>query len=269
MRSESETLCETVNLPMNSAETAARMPLRITIVFDNNPAVQGLETSLGFACIIEGLEKTILFDTGSEGRMLLANMEKLGFAPEDVGIVVLSHDHWDHTGGLGAFLQRNPTVEVFLPADFPPGFKNAVRETGASVVEVSDRCEICRGARSTGVLGDGIREQSLLCESPAGGVLITGCAHPGIVRIVEVAKSVQPDIFLVMGGFHLGGASLAELRRIGEHFHHLGVRRVAPCHCSSDAARSLFEQIYGAQAILPGVGSVIHIPGEGFHQPSM
>jgi 7,8-dihydropterin-6-yl-methyl-4-(beta-D-ribofuranosyl)aminobenzene 5'-phosphate synthase len=262
-------VCETVNPPMNSAKTAARMPLRITIVFDNNPAVRGLETSLGFACVIEGLEKTILFDTGSEGRMLFANMEKLGFALEDIGIVVLSHDHWDHTGGLGAFLQRNSKVSVFLPADFPPDFKNTVRETGASVVEVSNRCEICRGAWSTGVLGDGMREQSLLCDSPEGGVLITGCAHPGIVRIVEVAKHIQPDIFLVMGGFHLGGASLAELRRIGEHFRRLGVRRVAPCHCSSDAARSLFEEMYGAQAILPGAGSIIRIPVEGSDQSSI
>lgn len=245
------------------------MPLRITIVFDNNPAIQGLETSLGFACVIEGLEKTILFDTGSEGRMLLANMEKLGLALGDIGIVVLSHDHWDHTGGLEAFLQRNSKVTVFLPASFPPDFKSTVREAGASVVEVSDRCEICRGAWSTGVLGDGIREQSLFCESPEGGVLITGCAHPGIVRIVEVAKNIQPDIFLVMGGFHLGGAPLGELRRIGEHFRRLGVDQVAPCHCSSDAARSLFEEIYGAQAILPGAGSVIHIPAESFHQPSM
>jgi 7,8-dihydropterin-6-yl-methyl-4-(beta-D-ribofuranosyl)aminobenzene 5'-phosphate synthase len=254
-----ETLGETVNLPKNSAKTAARMLLRITIVFDNNPFAQGLETSLGFACVIEGLEKTILFDTGSEGRMLLANMEKLGFALEDIGIVVLSHDHWDHTGGLGAFLQQNSKVSVFLPADFPPDFKNTVRETGASVVEVSNRCEICRGAWSTGVLGDGIREQSLLCESPTGGVLITGCAHPGIVKIVKVAKTIKPDIVLVMGGFHLGSASIGNLQAIAARFQDLKVSKVIATHCSGERARAVFTETYGEQAMLAGAGSVISV----------
>ncbi len=215
---------------------------------------------MGFACIITGFEKTILFDTGSDGHLLLANMQALGYQPEDIDVVFLSHDHWDHTDGLEAVLQRNPKITVFLPADFPSDFKNRIRLAGASVEEVTQAQQICPGVWSTGVLGDGIHEHSLVCSSPQGAVVITGCAHPGVVKIIEVAKNIHPDIYLVMGGFHLGGASLDELRLTGEHFRRLDVRHVAPCHCSSHAARSLFKEIYGADAMLIGVGSEITIP---------
>lgn len=246
--------------PMDSANSTAKTPLRITIVFDNNLAVRGFETALGFACVIQGVEKTILFDTGSDGRMLLANMKKLGFLPEDIDIIVLSHNHWDHTGGLAAVLQRNSQVAVFLPADFPPDFKNNVAESGASIVEVTKKRLICRGVWSTGVLGNVISEQSLVCESPHGIVVVTGCAHPGIVKIVEVAKNIRPDIFLVMGGFHLGSTSLGELREIGERFRAVNVRKVAPTHCSGDDVRSLFKEMFAEDMSLVGVGSEILIP---------
>ncbi len=215
---------------------------------------------MGFACVITGFEKTILFDTGSDGRLLLANMQTLGYRPEDIDIVFLSHDHWDHTNGLEAVLQRNPKITVFLPADFPSDFKNRIHHAGASVEEVTQTQQICPGVWSTGVLGDGIHEHSLVCSSPQGAVVITGCAHPGVVKIIEVAKNIYPDVYLVMGGFHLGGASLDELRLTGEHFRRLGVRHIAPCHCSSHAARSLFKEIYGKDAMLMGVGSEITIP---------
>ena len=214
---------------------------------------------MGFACIVSGFEKTILFDTGSDGPLLLANMQTLGYRPEDIDIVFLSHDHWDHTNGLEAVLQRHPDITVFLPANFSLNLKNRIRSAGASVEEVTQAQQICSGVWSTGVLGDGIREHSLVCSTPEGAVVITGCAHPGVVKIIEATKHIFPEIYLVMGGFHLGGASLDDLRLIGEHFRRLGVRHVAPCHCSSHAARSLFEEMYGEDALLPGVGSVIRM----------
>lgn len=69
----------------------------ITVVFDNNPYKKGLENGWGFSCLIEGMEKTVLFDTG--GNILLDNMQMLGIYPEAVDILVLSHVHSDHVGG--------------------------------------------------------------------------------------------------------------------------------------------------------------------------
>lgn len=76
-----------------------------------------------FSCLIEGLDKTILFDTGGNGDILLANMQRLGLDPEDVDAVVLSHIDADHTGGLGAFLARNPDVTVYMPESLPASFQ--------------------------------------------------------------------------------------------------------------------------------------------------
>ncbi|GAH60136.1 unnamed protein product, partial [marine sediment metagenome] len=110
--------------------------LTITVVYDNNPYKQGLETAWGFACLITGAEKTILFDTGGDGSILLNNMEKLATEPNSVELVILSHIHGDHTGGLGSFLEKNSGVTVYLPKSFPTRFKDEAKGYGAKTVEV-------------------------------------------------------------------------------------------------------------------------------------
>ena len=89
--------------------------LRITVVFNNVPHLADLETGWGFSCLVEGLGKTILFDTGADGEVLLANMRRLELSPKTVETVVISHLHHDHTGGLDALLAANPDLEVWLP----------------------------------------------------------------------------------------------------------------------------------------------------------
>jgi len=175
---------------------------------------------------------------------------------------VLSHIHHDHTGGLKGFLDRNSAVQVYLPASFPDDFKRDVRKSGAEIVEVKGRCEICEGLYSTGEMNGGVREQSLICETPRGIVVITGCAHPGIVRIVEEAGKTGEDIYLVMGGFHLGGKSSEVLQNIVDRFKELGVAKVCPCHCTGGDARELFLKAYGENCILGGVGSRLEVPVE-------
>ena len=105
----------------------------MTIVYDNNRFDPRLKTAWGFSCVVRGLEKTILFDTGGDGHTLLGNMRQLGVEPAEVDIVVLSHIHGDHTGGLERFLEKNPRVVVYLPDSFPGSFKKAVISLGARV----------------------------------------------------------------------------------------------------------------------------------------
>lgn len=254
---------------MNEQAKAVSTPgvknLTITVVYDNNPYKQELETEWGFAAAITGTEKTILFDTGG-GRLLLDNMQKLAIKPDSVDVVVLSHIHGDHTGGLSSFLEKNSNVTVYLPVSFPKKFKDNAGNSGAKIIEVYESEQICENVYSTGQLGKLIKEQSLIIRTDKGLVVITGCAHPGIVNIVNTAKTLmrvpalrgpKDDILLVMGGFHLEWATKGKLEKIISAFKQLGVRYVGPCHCSGQKARSLFEKHFGSNYINIGAGKVI------------
>ncbi len=264
--------------------------ISITVTYDNNACEQGLETDWGFAAFITGFVlrskatekgtdpqarlapvsafaestgagawKTILFDTGpSKANSLLDNMQKLAIEPDSIDVVVLSHIHGDHTGGLGSFLEKNSNVTIYLPKSFPKKFKDNARDRGAKIVEVKESLQICENVYSTGQLGKWIKEQSLIIRTDKGLVVITGCAHPGIVNIVSKAKElIKDDILLVMGGFHLEWATKGRVEKIISTFKQLGVRCVGPCHCSGHKARSLFEKHFGSSYINIGAGKVI------------
>jgi len=235
--------------------------MTITIVYDNNPYDNRLRTAWGFSCMVQLPEKTVLFDTGGDGSTLLYNMGELGLNPEEVDIVVLSHVHGDHAGGLASFLQHNSEVTVYLPTSFPQQLKDAIRLSGAKLGEVDEARELFEDALTTGELDGGIKEQSLVLRTPRGLVVITGCAHPGPTKIVRKAKEIGKDkVYLVLGGFHLGGASTTQITSIIEDFEELGVEKVAPCHCSGDQARSLFKEHFGLNYIESGVGKKIRVP---------
>jgi len=93
-----------------------------------------------------------------------------------------------------------------------------------------------------------------------GLVVITGCAHPGIVDIVRRAKEIiKTNVYLVMGGFHLKGMSERQIDGIVEGFKREGVEKVGACHCSGDLARKIFEKAYHKDSIRVGVGKIIEI----------
>ena len=232
--------------------------LDMVIVYDNNPHREDLEPAWGFACLVRGSEKTILFDTGGDGSILLANMKELGIDPDEIEVVVLSHIHEDHTGGLRALLDEKSGMTVYSLASFPRRFKADVETRGASIVEVDRHAKICENVYSTGELGTRVKEQALIMHTARGLIVMTGCAHPGIVHVVERAKDlIGEDVLLVIGGFHLGPASSAEIEGIVASIRELGVRYIAPCHCSGDAARELFHDEYEKNYIEVGVGSII------------
>jgi 7,8-dihydropterin-6-yl-methyl-4-(beta-D-ribofuranosyl)aminobenzene 5'-phosphate synthase len=236
-------------------------PLTITITYDNNPYDDRLKTAWGFSCLLRLPEKTILFDTGGDSSILLDNMEQLQIDPKEIDVVVLSHIHGDHVGGLGGILDQNSDVTVYLPASFPQGLKEDIKLYGAEVQEVDEPCELFDGVYTTGELNGGIREQSLIVKTDEGLVIITGCAHPGVVNIVQRAREIAGDrVYLLLGGFHLGGASASQINSIIDSFEQLGVERVAPCHCSGDTARRLFRDHYGEGYVECGVGRRVTLP---------
>lgn len=235
-------------------------PIKMMVVYDNNPYNKRLKTDWGFSCFVEGLEKSILFDTGARGQILLSNMEKLGIHPERIDAVVLSHAHRDHTGGLEELLTRNNRIEVWMPYFFPSDFRRKIQEMGASIVEVETSRKICEGVYTSGVLDGWIKEQSLILETENGIILMTGCAHPRITHIVsKIKESFKKEIILALGGFHLAGFDEAEIEEIIEKFRKLNVQKVGPCHCSGNDARIFFYEEYQKDFIEIGVGKEIEI----------
>jgi 7,8-dihydropterin-6-yl-methyl-4-(beta-D-ribofuranosyl)aminobenzene 5'-phosphate synthase len=209
--------------------------------------------------LINGAEKTVLFDTGPGGS-LLRNMEKLTIETKSVDAVVLSHIHPDHTGGLEDFLEENPDVIVYLLESFPQRFKDAVRAHGAKIVEIGQPTKICENVWSSGELGKWMKEQSLIIQTDKGLVVVVGCSHPGIMNIVNAARDlIENDILLVMGGFHLEGTGSGKINKVISAFNRLGVQYVGLCHGSGEKARDLSGENYGPNYINIGAGRVITI----------
>lgn len=261
-------LCVIALMPLPHATSGERRAsgdtrdgdLALTIVYDNNQYDRALETRWGFSCYIKGTEKTLLFDVGGEGSVLIGNMEKLEIDPHTVDAVVLSHVHYDHIGGLSYFLSKHSSVTVYMPRSLPQSVKDTVRLAGAHLVEVHGPMKICKDVYSTGELGTFIMEESLIIRTSKGLIVITGCAHPGIVDIVERAKElIKSDVYMVLGGFHLCWMNLSQVKEVIKGVKGAGCKKVAPCHCSGDLARKQFEKVYGNDFILIGVGKTITI----------
>jgi 7,8-dihydropterin-6-yl-methyl-4-(beta-D-ribofuranosyl)aminobenzene 5'-phosphate synthase len=247
---------ETHNLA-NEAST-----VKIEIIFDNyTQDGAGIPGYWGFACVIKGLEKTVLFDTGSATpSVLLENIRKAVIDPLEIEIVVLSHEHGDHVGGLEAFLAVNHNVTVYMPPSFSAEIKNKVSSHGARLIEVTAGQELCSGLFTTGEMGTQIAEQSVYFEGKDGLVVITGCAHPGIVNIVRKAKELSGKTpFMALGGFHLMQHSEEAVRQIISDLKGLGIQRVFPTHCTGDRAREIFREEFGKGYINGGLGSEITV----------
>ncbi len=259
---------DATNTPRQAATAAAVQPVpgedergsssvTVTIVYDNNAYDPRLQTAWGFSCLIETDAATLLFDTGGDGRTLLKNMATLGIDPQAIDVVILSHIHGDHTGGLAGLLGTGARPTVYVPRSFPASFKDSVRRYTA-LEEVTGPAEIMPGVYTTGEVGSRIVEQALAVETDEGLVVITGCAHPGVVEMVRRARQAgQSEVSLVLGGFHLGGASERQIASIISDFRALGVQRVAPCHCTGEQAMRAFAAAYGADFRQTGVGCVL------------
>jgi 7,8-dihydropterin-6-yl-methyl-4-(beta-D-ribofuranosyl)aminobenzene 5'-phosphate synthase len=232
--------------------------IRIVTVADNVPLVGAMTCEWGFAAVIEADSKRVLFDTGASGPALLANLAAAGFSPDEIDALVISHDHSDHTGGLVDFLAARTSSRP-LPLYPPEGFDEApVRGANVDIVYACKREEIVPGVHSTGTLGrTRIPEQSLVVLTGDGPAVVTGCAHPGIDRIVAVAaEAFGEPLALVMGGFHLFRSDAEGRQEIITALDQFDIRRLAPSHCTGDDAVEEIARLYERIFVRAGNGFI-------------
>ena len=234
----------------------------LSILYDNNEGPRGLGSSWGFSCLIQTPIRTILFDTGEKGDLLLANFQQLGLDPTRIDALVLSHNHWDHTGGVEHILGVRPRIPVYLPAGFPEDFHARLGALEAEPVVADAATVICPGVVTTGILGKGEIEEHALCVRTGDGwVMVTGCAHPGVDHLADQARQVTGAApHFVLGGFHMVEWTPAQIDGVIDHFEQEGVQYGAPCHCSGNETRARFKDRWGERCILTGVGEVFHLP---------
>ena len=234
-------------------------PITLSVVYDNFCFKKPLKADWGFSCFVQGLDQVILFDAGQYPDVLLGNMVKLGLDPRLIDVVFISHDHPDHTGSIEKILEGRQGPDVFLPKSFPGGYKKTLRDMGARVIDIGMPGVVTKNCFSTGEMKSMMRnEHALVIRTNRGMIILTGCAHPGVVEIIERAKQLTNDeVLLVAGGFHLLEDYGTSLRKIASRFKGLGVRYVSPMHCSGGEARKIFSEVYGERYLEGGVGRVI------------
>jgi 7,8-dihydropterin-6-yl-methyl-4-(beta-D-ribofuranosyl)aminobenzene 5'-phosphate synthase len=211
--------------------------MKITIVYDNEVRSGDLKEGWGFSSLIEIPNiPPILFDTGADSPTLLHNMKELGIDAKRIGIIVISHAHGDHTGGLRGILEVNKEAEIYVPASFGGTIP------GRKVITVTEPMQISEEAFSTGEL-KGI-EQSLAIKTDKGILVITGCSHPGVGKIIDAAARFG-KVYGVIGGFH----GFRDFSRLS------GLSLIVPCHCTQYKSEIL--ELFPQQCVRCGAGLVL------------
>jgi len=233
----------------------------LKILVDNHTVDKNLRICWGFSCLIND---KVLFDTGGSNEVLKFNMKKLNILPEKIAKIVISHDHFDHTGGLEAILKQNSNIEIYLLSDFSNELKQKVSSLGAKVVENNEFIEIDKEVYTTGKIegkyaGDSISEQAMVIKGKEGLIIVTGCSHPLITDIIErVKKEFSEDrIFIVLGGFHLLEKDIREVELIAEKIKNLEVEKIGPTHCTGEEAIQVFREKFGNNFVQIGVGATL------------
>lgn len=195
----------------------------IRIAIDDNCALNGYLTNFGFSALIFNhlTRNFILFDTGSNGNILIHNLSKCNVHLNEINKVIISHDHFDHTGGLSVILKHNPRIDVFVPYNDVIRLKRVF--PGARIHGVDERTMIEENVFSSGQLGSRLSEHCLFLKTLDGSILlIVGCTHPGLENFILKAREIG-KIKALIGGFH-GFNKFDYLE---------GIEFIGACHCTA------------------------------------
>lgn len=239
--------------------------LQIRMIYNNTGSDPGFVNEWGLSVWMEQNNHAVLFDTGGNPEVFKKNFEVSGADPARLGKIVISHNHWDHVNGLPVILEKTGyRPEVYVPAadleHFRANFPKA-RLTGVeSAVKIDDYLW-STGQMVTDYRDQRFYEQSLIIDHQDQLILLTGCAHPGIVSIVEKTLSLFPgrELSLVAGGFHLGGFGEEKLREILGGLKDLKVAKLAASHCTGDQAIQFLKKDWGNRFVEFNNGDILNI----------
>lgn len=240
--------------------------VQISILFANYAGGPS-DADWGFSCLLDVGENQIMIDTGKDSAVFISNMEALNIDAQTVDALLISHEHGDHWAGTSAFLDRNAELPVYLPLSFRTSgsvapLRDACTSHGVTPTYVSDPLMICEHVYSSGEVNSSPKEQNVFVRTAHGLIVITPCAHHYITDLVEDAIAQHGDeVYLVLGGYHLFRKSATEVETVINRFRALGVKKVAPCHCSGAQTRDMFQEEYGADYIDIRVGHQYTIGG--------
>ena len=274
-----------------SLASAGPSKAQITILYDAFGKKSAMQKDWGYAALVEYGGKRILFDSGNNPEILAQNAKAKDVDLSKLDFVVMSHRHGDHMGGLAYLLKVNPKVKIYAPkegfgvygADLPSTFyrkdpslppeqryyggappdvmRFGSAWPGANFQLVDKTVEIAADIHLISLVSDKpgtleLRELSLAINTPDGIVLVVGCSHPGIDKIVEAASAINPRIHLIAGGLHLVVASDPDIEKIITALHDtFKVQYVAPGHCTGEPAFTALKKAFGERYLYAGLGT--------------
>lgn len=279
----------------SSAPSAAGVDptrVQITVLYDAfGKSSIAMQKDWGYAALVEYGGKRILFDTGNNPKILAQNARAKGIDLAKLDFVVMSHRHGDHMGGMTHLLSVNPKAKIYAPkegfgvygadlpstfyrkdASLPPeqryydGTPPAVMRFGAAWPSanfelIDETTEIAPGIYLIALVSDKpgtleLRELSLAIETSNGMVIIVGCSHPGVEKIVAAAVAINPRIHFIAGGFHLVAASDQEIEAtIATLLDSFKVAFVAPGHCTGEPTFAALKKAFGERYLYAGLGT--------------
>jgi 7,8-dihydropterin-6-yl-methyl-4-(beta-D-ribofuranosyl)aminobenzene 5'-phosphate synthase len=240
--------------PGQTATGISEPAVHVTIIYDNYISDPSLKGDWGFACMVEYGENRMLFDAGRDADLYKKNMQILGFEPAAFDALFISHQHGDHTAGIPWILEENPAINCYFPSVYEDLLRTENRLPEHSKGFISP-AHISGPFYSTGDQFEAFREHGLVVKTDQGGVLITGCGHPGAIEMVRVAREeLGINVSAVIGGLHLMNASQQQLDQIAAALKNMGIRQICPTHCTGDRSIAHFKSSFGEGYLAGGTG---------------
>ena len=241
--------------------------MKLSILYDNRRLAAPFKAAWGFSCLI-GTD--LLFDTGGDFDTLCRNARAMKIDLGKIRHIVISHNHWDHTGGLWGLLKRHKGIRVYLCPRFGKALPDKIRRAGSIPITVQGwktlRAGICLTAQMIGQhKGKPIAERSLVISSANRLVIITGCAHAGVMEIVRAVKTKFSGrkIAFLAGGLHLKDMNETQIRQTVKSLRASGVQRLMACHCTGAKALNVIQKVYGRNSRMIKAGNKIKVFIEG------
>lgn len=220
--------------------------MKFKVIFDKDTIDASYYSGWGVSYLIDN---KILFDTGEKSEYTISNLKKLNVDIGKIEKIVISHKHWDHTGGLWDLLAINKDITVFIGSDLWEDFKDKVSTYNFKLVDKWQ--QIDKGIYSSGCFsvpykGSDLKEQVLVAKTEKGVSLISGCSHPGILKFIEEVnnKLSGEKIYAILGGFHFIDKEARYIRYVAEKIKTSNVKKIGPSHCTGYEAINIFRQFF-------------------------